>query len=73
MTANGNLLREAGEALFGERWQSELSRALDVNDRTIRRWDSGEWEVPATLWKDLREVFRQRSAEMAAVRRRLPR
>ena len=30
------LLRETGESLYGTRWQSELSRALDVTDRTMR-------------------------------------
>jgi len=29
-------LRQAGEALYGEQWQSDLARALDINPRRIR-------------------------------------
>lgn len=32
------LLEKTGAAAFGSIWQSDLSRALGVNDRTIRRW-----------------------------------
>ncbi len=30
----------------GHRWQTALSRELQVNDRTVRRWVSGASEVP---------------------------
>ncbi len=33
--------------LYGRnRWQTALSRELQVNDRTVRRWVSGASEVP---------------------------
>lgn len=33
--------------LYGQhRWQTALSRELQVNDRTVRRWVSGASEVP---------------------------
>jgi hypothetical protein len=31
-----------GHALYGERWQSELARDLDVDPRTVRRWVAGD-------------------------------
>lgn len=31
-------LRAAGEALYGEQWQSDLARALDVSSRRVREW-----------------------------------
>ena len=36
------MLAAAGPALYGERWQSEIGRALGVTDRTVRRWAAGE-------------------------------
>jgi hypothetical protein len=35
-------LTEAGEALFGHQWQTQLSRELGVSDRQVRRMLSGE-------------------------------
>ncbi len=35
------LLRLAGEALFGRQWQTPLARELGVTDRTIRNWAGG--------------------------------
>ncbi len=33
--------------LYGRhRWQTALSKELEVNDRTVRRWASGASEVP---------------------------
>lgn len=39
-------LRAICIARFGEGWQSKLARHLGVNPRTVRRWASGEIEVP---------------------------
>ncbi len=67
------LLREAGEALFGPRWQSEMARALDISNRTMRRWDEGLYPVPPAAWADIRALLRDRRMAMAVVRRKLPR
>ncbi len=35
--------------LYGRhRWQTALSRELQVNDRTVRRWAAGASEVPTS-------------------------
>lgn len=67
-----NLLREAGEALYGPRWQSDLARDLRVSDRTVRRWDAGQNEIPAGVWADLRALLKARGLALASVRRKLP-
>ena len=36
----------AGERLYGYGWQTALSKALGVNDRTVRRWVSGSTDIP---------------------------
>lgn len=56
------LLVECGEALFGPRWQSELARALQVSDRTVRRWVAGTSEVPPGLYVDLLRLTQERAA-----------
>lgn len=67
------LLREAGEALYGPRWQSDLSRDLNVSDRTVRRWDAGQNEIPAGVWTEIRDLLTARGQALADVRRKLPR
>lgn len=69
---DANLLRQAGEALYGSRWQTDLARDLNVADRTVRRWAiSGD--VPPGAWGDIRRLLRERGAAIAAVRRQIPR
>jgi hypothetical protein len=36
------LLEEIGVALYGDRWQTDIARDLDVSDRTVRRWVAGD-------------------------------
>lgn len=39
-------LAEAGHALYGPLWQSELARQLGVSGRTVRRWAVGDFQIP---------------------------
>ncbi len=41
MGDDADILKAAGEALYGRQWQSPLSRDLGVTDRTIRNWAAG--------------------------------
>lgn len=34
-------LQQAGELLYGSRWQTDLAEALNTSSRTIRRWRAG--------------------------------
>lgn len=65
------LLREAGEALYGPRWQTEIARALNVNDRTVRRWIAGDDEVPSGVAFDLWRLCEERMLLLDVVRDRL--
>ena len=38
MSGGIDLLRMAGEALYGDRWQSPIARDLGVSSRTVRHW-----------------------------------
>lgn len=52
------LLTSAGKALYGERWQTDLSYALGYADaRRIRQWLSGDRPIPETIYADLSELL----------------
>lgn len=66
-----DLLREAGQALYGASWQSDIARELEVSDRTVRRWLAGTRSLPATIAADLDELCGERRALLHAMQTRL--
>lgn len=54
------LLVQCGEALWGPRWQTDLSEALDVSDRQVRRWISGN-PIPPGVFVDLMRIMQERA------------
>ena len=67
------MLRLAGEALYGERWQSELSRAVGVSDRTMRRWVSDPYEIPGGVWNDIQQLLLARGVAIEKLRNEIMR
>jgi hypothetical protein len=67
------MLRQAGEALYGERWQSELSRAIGVSDRTMRRWISDPYEIPGGVWNDIQQLLLERVVAIDRLRNEIVR
>lgn len=65
------LLREAGEALYGARWQSDMAAALDVNRRTIRRWATGDHPIPAGAWAAIDALVRDRRRALTSIALRI--
>lgn len=65
------LLRDAGEALYGPRWQSDLARDLGVADRTMRRWLAGADDMPPGVALDLWRLCEERAQAIDDVRGRL--
>jgi hypothetical protein len=55
-----DLFRAAGEALFGRTWKSELAELLEVNERQVRRWASGQYDPPEGVWADLAAMIAER-------------
>jgi hypothetical protein len=66
-----DLLHRVGEALFGERYQVALANALGVNDRTMRRWISGDSAIPDTLCIDLFNLCLNREDVLRKIRNEL--
>lgn len=60
-------LSRAGSLLFGDRWQSDLARALNVGDRRVREWLAGDRSIPAGVWPEIAGLIRQRSNNAAAI------
>jgi predicted transcriptional regulator len=67
-----NHLLAAGPVLYGPRWQSEISRALGVTDRSIRRWLAGE-TAPDDIRPQLIRLIDAKIAELKRVRQRISR
>lgn len=57
---NINKLIAAGKAAFGERWQTDMSHAIGVSDRTIRHWLSGKYQLPPLIFSDIAKVLESR-------------
>lgn len=60
-------LRIIGEALYGERWQSDIARDLNVDSRRVRQWLASERPIPAGIWVELAAKMRQRKQTIAGL------
>jgi methylphosphotriester-DNA--protein-cysteine methyltransferase len=65
------LLRDAGEALYGPRWQSELARDLNMSDRHMRRMAAGDAELTPGMAADLWRIAGERAASLEQLIERL--
>ncbi|WP_156128005.1 hypothetical protein [Dickeya chrysanthemi] len=64
-------LEVAGEALYGQQWQSALARDLAVDSRRIRHWISGERPIPIGIRADVAALCRRREKQLSAIAERL--
>lgn len=54
-------LTTVGKALYGDRFQSDLTRALGLSDsRRMRQWLSGDRPIPIGVWGDLKALLKKR-------------
>ena len=61
-------LRKVGEALFGNQWQTDLSRALGLSSpRRVRQWLAGDRSIPVGIWDDLCTLLQQRKQTIESV------
>lgn len=58
-------LRKAGELLFGNQWQSDLARALEVDSRRVRDWLQERRPIPVGVKTEIIELLRKNSLETA--------
>jgi hypothetical protein len=57
-------LKQAGEALWGPRYKSEMARQLDVHLRTVMRYDAGERMAPPQVLDQLYGLLIKRQADI---------
>jgi hypothetical protein len=65
------LLRDAGEALYGPRWQTELARDLHASEHLVRHWVSGADDVPRKIELALLRLCMERANAVNGILRRL--
>ena len=65
------LLSDAGEALYGPRWQTELARDLQASEHVIRQWVSGADDVPRKIELALLRLCMARANAIDGILRRL--
>lgn len=68
---SNRLIADVGRALWGDRWQTEMSRALDISDRTVRNWAAGAVEPRQGVYMDLLRISEERAADMDEVIERI--
>jgi len=66
MDEGNDILRTAGEALYGRQWQTPLSRDLGVTDRTVRNWAAGVSRPPDLINRIL-PLLRARGSQLTDV------
>ena len=67
MTRDIRLFEACGDALYGSQWRAQLGTALEVNERTIRRWVAGSNEIPDGAWVDMKKLLKARAAMLRAL------
>lgn len=61
-------LAAAGKALYGDRWQTDLSKDLGLTDaRRIRQWMSGDRNIPDGIWRELEQLLIHRQTAVVEV------
>lgn len=69
---DAQLIARAGLALYGEEWAAPLARALELNERTVRRIKAAAgagaaYPVAPGALADLARLLRRREAELQSL------
>lgn len=62
------LILKVGPMLYGPNYKRSLAKDLDVTERTMQRWVTGENEPPDSLKGELWDLVSRRIADLKAIR-----
>lgn len=65
---NNEILKASGESLYGENWVSPLANDLNINRKTIQRYNSGEMQVNQKIKKEIAELLSIRERKIKKIR-----
>ena len=60
-----DLFNQAGAALYGPLFRSEMARVLGRQHTQICRWANGEYNPPADVWRQIASLCDARRIELA--------
>lgn len=60
-------LAQSGQALYGERWQTDLAKALTIDSRRVRQWLADERPIPDWLTGELIALLEKNSETTASL------
>ena len=60
-------LRQAGSLLYGQSWQTDFARAIDIDPRRVRQWLTGDRPIPLNLWEEVVKLLQEKSKDTAAL------
>ena len=63
--AEGNIIIAVGEALWGERWQSEMARALGVSRDTVQDWRQCRKSPRPGVYAELLKLAQSRQGDVS--------
>jgi hypothetical protein len=66
-----DLLREAGEALYGPRWQRDVARLLGVLDVRVRDWQAGRRPIPPEIWPPIYVALRRKKLAVVVAQKKV--
>lgn len=64
---NAQLLAQAGRALFGDQWQSDMARTLNVTLRRVQYYAANERQPPASMMQEVAGLLEVRAGECKAL------
>jgi succinate dehydrogenase flavin-adding protein (antitoxin of CptAB toxin-antitoxin module) len=64
-------LRQIGEALYGDTWQAQMTRLLDIDSRRVAHWLEGTRPIPDRILTELVAELRRRGNRAIALAEKL--
>ena len=64
--------KAACSSLWGPQYRSEGARQLSIGLRSMMRYDTGERDIPQTVWEALAELLIERRKKIDQVLAKLP-